>query len=151
MSRSRTGGKLTGEQRDLLAALADVIFPAAEGMPAASELDLTGEWVERALSAMPSGVEDDLVRVLADIPDAAADAAAVVDRLGREQSADLDVLVSVISGAYYLHPTVRSLIGYPGQRPRALPAEEVSDSPFYLLGGPLDRVRKRGPIYRPTP
>jgi len=149
MSGSRVIGKLTGEQRDVLTALADVIIPAAEGMPAPSELDLAGEWVERALSAMPTRVRDDLIRVLAG--DLDGEAAAAIDRLSRQRPAELDLLVAVVSGAYYLHPTVRALIGYPGQRPRALPAEEVSESPFYLLGGPLERVRKRGPIYRATP
>jgi hypothetical protein len=149
MSGSRVSGKLTGEQRDVLTALADVIIPAAEGMPAPSELDLAGEWVERALSAMPTRVRDDLIRVLAG--DLDGEAAAAIDRLSRQRPAELDLLVAVVSGAYYLHPTVRALIGYPGQRPRALPAEEVSESPFYLLGGPLERVRKRGPIYRATP
>lgn len=149
MSGSRASGKLTGEQRDVLTALADVIIPAAEGMPAPSELDLAGEWVERALSAMPTRVRDDLIRVLAG--DLDGEAAAAIDRLSRQRPAELDLLVAVVSGAYYLHPTVRALIGYPGQRPRALPAEEVSESPFYLLGGPLERVHKRGPIYRPTP
>lgn len=149
MSGRNAGRALNGEQRDVLAGLADIILPEAAGMPAASELDLAGEWAERALAAMPGAVAADIVRILSE--SAGDSPAAAIEALIRDRPADLDLLVSLVSGAYYLHPTVRSRLGYPGQVPRPLPPDEVSETPYYLTGGPLERVRRRGPIYRPTP
>ena len=49
------------------------------------------------------------------------------------------------TGAYYLHPRVRRLIGYPGQKPDPA-ADDESD--YWLRDGLLDPVIDRGPIWR---
>jgi len=51
-------------QRAAFAALADVLVPAAEGMPAASEVDIAGVGLDRVLRARPD-LEAPLARVLA--------------------------------------------------------------------------------------
>ena len=108
---------MSPEERATFAALADVLVPEADGMPAA--------W--------PSGVhERRLDRVLGARPDLAgrcrrpgrrgrAGAEAEIARLRAEDVERVPALVSLVTGAYS-HPKVRSLIGYPGQRaPRGLP------------------------------
>src|SRR5581483_11547343 len=53
------------ESRTTLAALADVLVPEAEGMPAASQVDVHGKWLDRVLRVRPD-LAPDLARVLAE-------------------------------------------------------------------------------------
>lgn len=133
------------EQRATLAALADVLVPAAVGMPAASEVGVPTKWIDRALGARPD-LRTDLDRVL----DRARgrDAAEALRLLDEEDAPGIAALGTLVTGAYYLHPKIRKLIGYPGQK--QAPAL-VDESDYYLRDGILDSVRERGPIHRPTP
>jgi hypothetical protein len=136
---------VTPDQRAVLAALADVLVPAAEGMPAASEVRVHERWIDRALAARPD-LEDELLATL----EAAAgrEPAAEVERLRTREPARFEALSLLVTGAYYLHPRVRKLIGYPGQRRNPAYPDEAE---WYLRDGLLDPVIGRGPIYRPTP
>lgn len=136
---------MTSEQRAVLAALADALLPAADGMPAASEVDVPGKWMDRALRARPD-LEPELLRVLdgGSQPDPENRLA----QLRGDDPAALETLVLLVTGAYYMHPRVRKLIGYPGQK--ATP-EYPDEAEYYLSDGLLDPVLARGPIYRPTP
>ena len=136
---------MTSEQRAVLAALADALLPAADGMPAASEVDVPGKWMDRALRARPD-LEPELLRVLdgGSEPDPETRLA----QLRGDDPAALETLVLLVTGAYYMHPKVRKLIGYPGQK--ATP-EYPDEAEYYLSDGLLDPVLARGPIYRPTP
>ena len=58
---------LTSEQRTAFWALADVLIPATDAMPAASEAGSAEKWLDRALAARP-----DLVAPLAALLDEAA-------------------------------------------------------------------------------
>ncbi len=69
-------------------------------------------------------------------------------QLRGDDPAALETLVLLVTGAYYMHPKVRKLIGYPGQK--ATP-EYPDEAEYYLSDGLLDPVLARGPIYRPTP
>ena len=40
-------------ERALLVALADVLIPAADGMPSASQADAAGQWLDAVLTARP--------------------------------------------------------------------------------------------------
>jgi hypothetical protein len=138
-------GALDDAQRATLAGLADELVPSALGMPAASEVDVHVKWIDRALKARP-----DLVPVLIRVLDAAAgeEPAEALRRLNEEDPDGVGALGTLVTGAYYLHPKVRKLIGYPGQKENpALPDE----AEHYLGGGILDPVIARGPIYRSTP
>ncbi len=136
---------MTPEQRETFAALADVLLPAADGMPAASEVDVAGRWLDRVLRVRPD-LEPRLERVLALVDGNASQAS--VERVREEDPAGLQTLVLVATGAYTMSPKVRRRLGYPGQRPRpAYPDEAEWD----LRGGLLDPVVERGPIYRRIP
>ncbi|HEX2045645.1 MAG TPA: hypothetical protein VHF23_08470, partial [Gaiellaceae bacterium] len=64
--------------RETFAALADVLIPGGAGLPAASDVDVGGRWLDRALGARPD-LEATLERVLAEA--AGADPAGEVRRL----------------------------------------------------------------------
>lgn len=136
---------LTPALRSTLAGLADVLVPAVDGMPAASEAGVTGKWLDRVLGVRPD-LEPLLARVLAGAE--GAEPAGEIRRLEREDPAALELLALVVVSAYYLNPKVRRLIGYPGQKATP-PFPDESD--YYLRDGLLDPVLERGPIYRPTP
>lgn len=136
---------LDGEQRATLAALADVLVPATLGMPSASDVDVPGKWADRVLAVRPD-LGPAVLRVLHAAK--GADPREVLRRLSEEDPDGLAALGTLVTGAYYLHPRVRGLLGYPGQ-PSA-PVQE-GESDHYLRNGILDPVRARGSIYRPTP
>lgn len=140
-----TATEFDTENRATLAALADVLVPEAEGMPAASQVDVHGKWVDRVLRVRP-----DLAAELARVLGAARgrDPVAEVARLQQEDTEGFAVLALAVTGAYYLHPRVRKLIGYPGQKKNP-PYPDEAD--YYLRDGLVDPVIARGPIYRPTP
>ena len=126
--------------RETLAALADVIIPAADGMPSASEAGATGALLDEVLR-----VRDDLEEPLAAITAAAAgkDAQAEVDRLQANEPELFEALTTAIAGGYFMSDDVRKRLGYPGQQ--ALKLEDDHDPAL------LQPVIDRGPIYRPTP
>ena len=132
------------EARARLAALADALIPAGDGMPSASEAGVAGEWLDAVLAAEP-GFGPALSAVLAD-----ADVADAAGELRRIESTDPDgwgTLTTVVAGAYFLNPAIAERVGYPGRR--AIPIDADSD-PDWLQDGLLDSVKSRGPIYRPT-
>jgi hypothetical protein len=73
---------------------------------------------------------------------------AALSRLGTEDPAGFDALVTVIAGAYTMSPKVRRRLGYPGQRPRPAYTDEAE---WDLRGGLLDPVIARGRIRRKPP
>ena len=128
--------------RATLAALADVLIPAGDGMPSASQAGVAGPWLDEVLRSRPD-IADDLRRVL----EAAtgADPSEAVARLQAERPDDFAVLAVVVPGAYYMNPDIRRLIGYPGQQ--AVPIDEDAP-PDHEEDGLLRAVVERGPIYR---
>jgi hypothetical protein len=131
--------------RATLAALADVLIPAADGMPAASEAGAAREWLDEVLR-----VRGDLEAPLQGLLERArgVDPPAEVERLEREEPEAFEALATAVAGAYFLNPEVRRLIGYPGQEPRPIEPEEPPD---YEQDDLLASVVERGPIFRPTP
>src|SRR5262245_6911029 len=100
--------RLDTRQHETFAALADVLLPAANGMPAWSEADRNGKWLAKALDARP-----DLVPTLVALLDAAVerDPGAEARRLHAEEPAAFKALADVASGAYYMNLKVRKRIG----------------------------------------
>lgn len=131
--------------RQNLGRLADVLIPAADGMPAASEAGVADRWLDEVLRSRPD-LADDLRRILTNA--AGQEPAQFIDRLARDQAGDFAVLAVVVPGAYYMNPDIRGRIGYPGQQ--AVPIE-FSDPPDYEEEGLLRSVIQRGPVFRPTP
>ena len=126
--------------RETLAALADVIIPAADGMPSASEAGATGSLLDEVLR-----VRGDLEEPLATLTTAAAgkDPAAEVARLRADEAELFEALTTAIAGGYFMSEDVRERLGYPGQQ--ALELENDHDPAL------LAPVIERGTIYRPTP
>jgi hypothetical protein len=114
--------------REIFAALADVLFPGGEGMPAASEVDVGGRWLDRALGARPDLLEE-LERVLGAA--AGLDASDEVRRLHAEDAQGFEALATLAAGAYTMHAKVRKRIGYPGQSHNP-PLPDEAD--YYLEG-----------------
>jgi hypothetical protein len=126
--------------RETLAGLADVLIPAAEGMPSASEAGATGALLDEVLR-----VRGDLEEPLAALTAAAAnkDPRAEVDRLKADEPEFFEALTTAIAGGYFMSDDVRERLGYPGQQ--ALELEDDHDPAL------LQPVIDRGAIYRPTP
>lgn len=135
----------TDEQRATFDVLADVLVPATERMPAASEVDVSGAGLERVLRARPD-LEAPLARVLENGP--GADPAARLREVQGDDPAGFEALALAATGAYYTDAAVRDLIGYPGQ---TYDATRVATPDIDISDPMLQRVVARGPIYRPTP
>jgi hypothetical protein len=130
-------------ERTLLAALADLLIPAGNGMPSASQAGVADAWLDAVLAARPD-LALSLKPLLAKARDRSA--AAVVADLRASNPAAFDVLAQTTAGAYFMNPEVQQLIGYSGQGPRP-----IDPHPDYQNDGLLESVTRRGPIYRPTP
>jgi hypothetical protein len=130
---------LTDQDRQRFARLADVLIPAAEGMPSASQADVPQRWLEEALRHRP-----DLDAGLHGALDAAGDLPAdeAIQLLNTEHIPDFEALGTLTAGAYFLNPEVRDLIGYPGQV--ATPPRDDTDTYVDLL----EHVVERGQVYR---
>jgi hypothetical protein len=131
------------DDRALLAGLADILIPAAGGMPSASQGGVAGVWLDHVLAARP-----DLAAGLADVLGKArgGEPATVIAALKASDQAAFGVLAEIVPAAYFMNPEVREIIGYAGQGPRT-----IDPHPDYLDDGLLESVASRGPIYRPTP
>lgn len=141
-----TRSVLTVEQRARFAAMADVLIPAYEQMPAASAVDVAGPFLDKAIAAREDLVEP-LMRGLE--TQSAAPAAEGIARLYADDQEAFDAIATLASGAYYMIPAIRELIGYPGQE--SISASDPYETPSYVLDGSLLRVFERGPIYVPSP
>lgn len=128
------------DQRAVLAALADVLIPAAEGMPSASEANAHGKWLDRALAARRD-LEPVLARVLAEAR--GRDPDEEVRRLDAEEPEAFAALMTLVAGAYTMNLKVRKRLGYPGQKHNPPFPDEAE---YYLDGGLLDPVLERGPF-----
>jgi hypothetical protein len=133
---------LTDEERQRFARLADVLIPAAEGMPSASQADVPQRWLDEALRHRPD-LDAGLHGALAAAGDLPADEA--IELLNTEHIPDFEALGTLTAGAYFLNPEVRDLIGYPGQV--ATPPRDDTDTYVDLLEHVLDR----GQVYRDVP
>lgn len=132
---------LTNDQKSIYSKMADVLIPSAEGMPSATEAEVPSKWIDDALRYRPD-LEPHLIRALAF--GARYEAKQAVEGLNAEDVEAFDALGVLTSGAYFLNPAVKKLIGYPGQVPS--PANDDVDSYIEML----TKVVERGPIYRPT-
>ena len=131
------------DERALFAGLADVLIPASDGMPSASQADVAGPWLDAVLAARP-----DLANGLRDVLGKARQRSAtdVVADFRASDPAAFDVLAEIVPNAYFMNPDVRQAIGYAGQGPLT-----IDPRPDYMENGLLESVIRRGPVYRPTP
>ena len=134
---------LDAHQRAALAALADVLIPAGDGFPSASQAGVAAEGLDQVISFQPE-IATALMKVLEQSKDRTP-AEAVVN-LQKNHPTAFGVLAEFVAGAYFLNPLVRARLGYAGQGP-----VPISPHPDYLDDGLLQSVLSRGPVYRPTP
>ena len=135
---------LDASQRASFGELADILIPHAEGMPAATEIDIAGVALDRVLKVRPDLLADVERALKTDAGDPAAERIA---DLQKHDPTAFDAVAIAATGGYYTDSTVRGLIGYPGQ---TFTPERLADT--ISLDDPLiQRVIARGPVYRPTP
>ena len=136
---------LTENDREVFASMADIIIPAWKRMPAASAVGAHKQLL------------DDVLRVRPDIAVGVSEAIEFcrhrsasdgVNALFRENKSAFDAFTLAATGAYYMDGTVRQLVGYPGQES---PPYNAMETPDYLTDGLLERVTRRGGIYKSTP
>ncbi len=131
--------------RDRLRRFADVLIPAAHGMPGAGEVGVADEQLDRVL-AVRDDLTEPLLRALARVdPD---DHDGSLAQLARDDAPAHDALVLVIVGGYYIDPGVRQRLGYDGQVPTEVRPEII---PNYVEEGLIEPLLERGPVYREVP
>lgn len=137
-------GFMNDQQRRTFSRLADVLIPAAEGMPSATEAEVPSEWAEEVLNLRQDLREGFFraLRVTQDIED--PHRALVV--LQQKDLEAFNALGIVAAGGYLLNPAIRAKIGYPGQESRS--SYNPDETPDYIIEGYLEPVFKRGAIYR---
>ena len=133
---------MTEAERATLAAVADVLIPAALGMPAASEAGVPSRGIDRVLAARPD-LGPTLAELLARIDP--VEAAEDVRRLRASDPDAFRIVLDIVTAAYYLSPKVRRRLGYPGQRPHEVFPDQAEHD---LRDGILEPVLARGPIWR---
>jgi hypothetical protein len=134
---------LTSAERQLFSALADILIPAGNGFPSASEAGVANDGLDQLLTVRP-----DLLDALKNLLLRAKDRSATefIDELQKNDAAAFAVLAESVPGAYFLNAHVRAKLNYDGQSGRPIDPRED-----YLEDGLLQSVIDRGPIYRPTP
>lgn len=136
---------LSENDRAVFAGIADVIVPAWERMPAASAVGVHAHLLDTVLRVRPDLVDGVYVAIEFCRNRQPSEA---VNGLYREKRAAFDAFALAVTGGYYMADEVRALIGYPGQ---VSPEYDPRETAQYLTDGILERVTRRGAIYRPTP
>jgi hypothetical protein len=131
---------LDERERATLAAIADHLIPAADGMPSAAEI-VDADRLAFVLRARPDLAEPLTAALREDLGEDVADRLATL----ADEPTNLAALQLSIVGGYYTDRRVRELIGYPGQVALELRSWEL---PAYIDEGLIDAVLARGPVWR---
>ncbi|WP_420431051.1 hypothetical protein [Candidatus Poriferisocius sp.] len=126
--------------------LADIMLPAAHGMPSASEVGAVGSYLDEVLG-WRGDLREPLVRAVAALDSASF----TIDRLAAYLQEDEEAYVALttaVAACYYLCPVVRDRIGYPGQVAKTYDPFAYTE---WVADGLLDPVVERGPIWREAP
>ncbi len=132
---------LDAGRRAVLTAVADLLIPAAHGMPRA------GAVVGDTRIRFVLGARPDLAAPLAAAlrPELGDDAAARVARLERDEPEHFAALIATVVFGYYTDRGVRERLHYPGQEAKQLYSWKL---PEYIEEGLLDAVLARGAVWR---
>jgi hypothetical protein len=137
----------TSVEMEGLRRIADALIPASGEVPAAGQMPGMDEWLTRALQAR----RDVFEAVMALAAELGAAPREEVQGTLRELDASappIFALVSrVVAGAYLMIPSVREMIGYPGQERHFAPFDQAADE---ISSGILDAVTSRGHLIRAT-
>ncbi len=131
----------------MLLRIADSLIPATGQNPKPSDVEDYVVFLQLALSARVDVFDTVMAAVgrLAAVPK--AEMWQTLKQLWRDDRAVFDPLSSVVAGAYFMTPQVKTLIGYPGQRRDPAPISLAADE---IGSGLLDPVIERGSIYVST-
>ena len=135
--------KIENHERKILAALADVLIPASDDFPSASQAGVANELLDTVLVSRPDLLEG-LLKILKDAAD--RNPQEFMNELRVRDEVAYGILTELVPGAYFLNEQVRAQLKYDGQSPR--PIDPHAD---YLDDDLLQRVIDRGPVFRPTP
>ncbi len=136
---------LTDNDRIVFAGIADIIIPAWEANPAASAVEVQNQLLDIVLTVRPD-LSDGIMKAISFCKQ--RDPSEALNALYRQDRQSFDAFLLAATGAYYMSPIVRKVIGYPGQES---PPYDAYATPEYLVDGTLERVTRRGPMYVPTP
>ena len=136
---------LSDSDRKVVAGLADMIIPSWERMPSASDVGVHLALLDTVLRVRPD-IEAGVMNAISLSRDRLPSEA--INGLFHENRAAFDAFTLAVTGAYYMDERVRGLIGYPGQES---PPYNPQATPEYLLDGSLERVTRRGAVYKSTP
>jgi len=136
---------VTEEERQAFAALADYLVPASGEMPAATAVGVDKELLDEVLRARPDLLEG-LRRGIAAC--AGKPPGEALNALMKDDAEAFGAVSLAASGGYYMADAVRERLGYPGQEGAPYDPHETPD---YLTNGMIERVVRRGPLYKPTP
>ena len=128
-------------RRAALATVADLLIPAAHGMPSAA--DVMGDARLRFVLVARPDLAEPLRAALR--PELGDDPAGRLAALERDEPEAHAALVQTIVFGYYTDADVRDRLGYPGQMAIQLYSWKV---PEFIQEGLTDQVVARGPIWR---
>ena len=140
--QATAAGVVDDALRDRLRRFADVLIPAAHGMPSAGEVGVADGQLDKVLAVRPDLAEP-LARAVADVDP--ADHETSLARLRDGDREAHDALLLVVAGGYYIDADVRRRIGYDGQQPTEVRPEII---PNYVEEGLIEPLLARGPVYR---
>ncbi len=136
---------LSADERATLIRVAEALIPPAGGYPGARGVADYQAWVSRAIAARAEHFEVLVTRLgmLAEL--SGAPLLAALRQMSTGDPDGFGVLSAVVAGAYLMAPSIRAMLGYPGQV-RSLPRhDEAADQ---LSDGILDSVIARGLAHR---
>jgi hypothetical protein len=142
--QSMVAGVIDDDLRERLRRFADVLIPAAHGMPAAGDVGVADGQLDKVLAVRPDLAEP-LARAVADADP--ADHETSLARLRERDRQAHDALLLVVAGGYYIDADVRRRLGYDGQQPLEVRPEII---PNYVEEGLIEPLLARGPVYRPV-
>jgi hypothetical protein len=127
-----------------LLALADFLIPEHGQMPRFSAVCTQAD----ALAALNFRIDlkDAFARAISG--NIAQGEEAYLESLYRDDDEAFTALATILVCTYYMNPSVRALIGYPGQENVAY---DTYATQGYVTDGSLAKVVARGRKYRPTP
>ncbi|GGU47195.1 hypothetical protein [Nocardioides albus] len=134
----------TDEERATLSVIADLLIPAGQGMPAASQAGVAGDGIDEVGTLRP-----DLVQAAKMVTGQFADAApSDLDELRELAKDHFAPLSELLASAYFLRPEVADAIGYRQRIEIPLDSEATREAEFSDLVAP---VLGRGNVWRTTP
>ncbi|NUP28132.1 MAG: hypothetical protein HOQ44_15835 [Nocardia sp.] len=145
MTVTPSAAELTDDDREAAYLLGEELIPAQDGELSADEAGVAARFLDEVLTLRPDLVPG-FRAILRESRD--RDPRDFCESLAVAEPGRFQLLTFVIAGAYLMSPRVRDRLGYRGQVGEPQAGEQQRE---YTEDGPLQVVRDRGPVYRPTP